>query len=158
PETLAALLSALGASAPPAAGSAPRVLAASFDSKGRMRRQFEQLLEHTQRLMREGEQRRAAFWARADDSSVERWRETTRFYRDYLWDEVIGRLPAATLPAAPRTRLVYDEPRYRGYEVVLDVYPDVFAYGILLVPKDLAQGERRPAVVCQHGLEGRPQD
>jgi hypothetical protein len=26
------------------------------------------------------------------------------------------------------------------------------------VPKDLKPGERRPVVVCQHGLEGRPQD
>src|SRR4029079_7712893 len=34
---------------------------------------------------------------------------------------------------------------------------DVFAYGILLVPKGIKQGERRPVVVCQHGLEGRPQ-
>jgi hypothetical protein len=58
----------------------------------------------------------------------------------------------------PRTRLVYDEPRYRGYEVVLDVYPEVFAYGILLVPKNIRPGQERPVVVCQHGLEGRPQD
>ncbi|MEX0641340.1 MAG: dienelactone hydrolase family protein, partial [Pirellulales bacterium] len=28
---------------------------------------------------------------------------------------------------------------------------------ILLVPKDLKEGEKRPVVVCQHGLEGRPQ-
>jgi hypothetical protein len=26
------------------------------------------------------------------------------------------------------------------------------------VPKDIRDGERRPVVVCQHGLEGRPQD
>ena len=56
-----------------------------------------------------------------------------------------------------RTRRFCDEPAYCGYEVVLDVYPDVFAYGLLLVPKDLSDGERRPVVVCQHGLEGRPQ-
>ena len=36
--------------------------------------------------------------------------------------------------------------------------PNVFAYGILLLPKDLKPGEKRPVVVCQHGLEGRPQD
>jgi hypothetical protein len=34
----------------------------------------------------------------------------------------------------------------------------VYAYGILLLPKDLKEGERRPVVVCQHGLEGRPVD
>ncbi len=41
---------------------------------------------------------------------------------------------------------------------MLNVYPDVFASGTLLVPKDLKPGERRPAVVCQHGLEGLPGD
>ena len=35
---------------------------------------------------------------------------------------------------------------------------NVFAYGILLLPNDLQPGEQRPVVVCQHGLEGRPQD
>ena len=34
----------------------------------------------------------------------------------------------------------------------------MFAYGWLLMPKDVKQGERRPVVVCQHGLEGRPAD
>jgi cephalosporin-C deacetylase-like acetyl esterase len=38
------------------------------------------------------------------------------------------------------------------------VVPDVFAWGYLLVPKDLKPGERRPVVVCQHGLEGLPED
>ena len=41
---------------------------------------------------------------------------------------------------------------------MLDVYPDVFAWGILLLPNDIKPGERRPVVVCQHGLEGVPAD
>ncbi|HEX4148858.1 MAG TPA: hypothetical protein VHY20_07715, partial [Pirellulales bacterium] len=60
--------------------------------------------------------------------------------------------------ARPRTRKIYDEPLWTGYEVVLDVFPDVTAYGVLLVPKNIPQGQRRPVVVCQHGLEGRPRD
>ena len=78
--------------------------------------------------------------------------------RQQIWNEVIGRLPDPSLPANPRSRLLIDAPKFRGYEVMLDVWPDVFAYGILLVPKDLRPGERRPVVVCQHGLEGRPRD
>jgi hypothetical protein len=134
--------------------------------------QFDQLVEHTQRMLREGVARRAELWKKpgldlsnwgfplAKDSAaaVKKYREDTRWYREYLWDEVIGRFPPASVPMNPRTRLVYDEPTYRGYEVTLDVWPDVYAYGILLVPKDLKPGERRPVVVCQHGLEGRPQD
>ncbi|MBI1788172.1 MAG: hypothetical protein HYR60_11555, partial [Acidobacteria bacterium] len=123
-----------------------------------LRGQFDELVGYTQGLVEESPKRRAEFWASADDSSPSRWTETTRFHRDYIWDEVIGRLPPPSLPANPRTRLVYDEPKFRGYEVMLDVWPEVFAYGILLVPKDLQAGERRPVVVCQHGLEGRPSD
>jgi hypothetical protein len=41
---------------------------------------------------------------------------------------------------------------------MLDIYPGVYAYGILALPKDLKPGEKRPVVVCQHGLEGRPTD
>src|SRR5262249_26139189 len=80
----------------------------------------------------------------------------TAFYRDYWWREVVGKLPAPELPMNPRTRLAYDEPNWQGHEVLLDLYPDVFAYGVLLVPKDLKPGEPRPVVGGQHGLEGRP--
>lgn len=138
--------------------SPPKHHRQSFDPEPRLKRQYEQLIEHTQALMREAEFDRVAFWSKADDSSVERWEESSRWYREYLWDEVIGRSPSATVPINPRTRAIYDTPAFVGYEVVLDVYPDVFAYGILLVPKDIQNSERRPVVVCQHGLEGRPQD
>ena len=37
--------------------------------------------------------------------------------------------------------------------MMLDVYPDVFAWGVLLVPKDIKPGEKRPVVVCQHGRQ-----
>ena len=33
---------------------------------------------------------------------------------------------------------------FTGYEVVMDVFPDVFAYGILLLPKGIKEGEKRP--------------
>ena len=59
---------------------------------------------------------------------------------------------------AVRTRQVYDTPKFTGYEVVIPVWQDVFASGILLVPKGLKPGERRPVVVTQHGLDGQPKD
>jgi len=139
-------------------GKAPRDARPNFDPGPRLHSQFDQLVGFTQALIRKSPERRKEFWAKADASSPERWKETTKFYRDYIWEEVIGRLPSPSLPAHPRTRLIYNAPKFRGYEVVLDVWPDVFAYGILLVPKDIKQGERRPVVVCQHGLEGRPQE
>jgi hypothetical protein len=140
------------------AGDPARDLRMTFDPAARLRRQLAQMVEHTQRICRESEAARAKFWERADRSSPEKFEETCREYREYLWESVIGKLPAPSIPPDPRTRRAYDEPAWRGHEVMLDVYPDVFAYGVLLVPKDLKPGERRPAVVCQHGLEGRPRD
>ena len=128
-------------------------------TESRQKRQVEQLVEFTQRVMRDSPARREQLWSGADRSSVAAWERTTEPLRQRMWKEVIGQLPAPDAGAGnPRSRLIYDEPTYRGYEVVLDVWPDVFAYGILLVPKDIKEGERRPVVVCQHGLEGRPSD
>ena len=128
----------------------------SYDPNPRLHRQFDQIVDFAQALIRKSPDRRKEFWSKADKSSLQRWHETTKFYKNYIWDEVIGRLPSPTLPMNPRTRKVLDDPKFTGYEVVLDVWPDVFAYGILLLPKDIKPGERRPVVVCQHGLEGRP--
>ena len=105
-----------------------------------------------------GNQSHVAYFARLDTSSLAAFNQTVEPYRTAFRDDVIGRFDDPLLPARPRTRKVYDEPKYTGYEVVLDVYPDVIAYGLLLVPKGIADGDRRPVVVCQHGLEGRPQD
>ena len=124
----------------------------------RLKRQFDELVNFTQKLVRESPIQRAQFWSAADASTPERWKESTKSQRDVIWEEVIGRLPAPSVAPNPRSRLIYDEPKFRGYEVTLDVWPDVFAYGILLLPKDLKPSERRPVVVCQHGLEGRPSD
>jgi len=144
----------------PSSGGWPAHLRTDFDPRPRLRRQFEELVAYTQALMHESPYVRQKFWAKADrqSRSVERWQETTRWYRDYFRDEVIGRFDQPLLPPNPRSRQIIDQPNYRGYEVVLDVFPDVFAYGILLLPKAIGPGERRPVVVCQHGLEGRPQD
>jgi hypothetical protein len=156
---VAALLELLGVKTKPLTlGASPKDHRDNYDPSVRLHRQFDQLVNCTQALIRKSPAKRVAFWAKADPSSPAKWKETTRPYRDYIWDEVIGRLPSPSLPANARTRLIYDEPKFRGYEVMLDVWPDVFAYGILLVPKGIQPGERRPVVVCQHGLEGRPQD
>jgi dienelactone hydrolase len=130
--------------------------ARKVDAAARQKRQFDQLVAFTQKLWRDSEATRKAFWAKADASSPAAWEKSCEAYRDYFHNEVIGKLPEPTMTPNPRTRQVYDEPTWTGYEVMLDVYPDVFAYGILLLPKNLKPGEKRPVVVCQHGLEGTP--
>jgi len=158
-KTLTQFLESLGVnSAIRPDGAAPRAASNNPDAVARQHRQFDQLVAFTHRIFRESEERRREFWTKADASSPEKWEASCQFYRDYLWEAVIGKLPAPTEPANPRTRLIFDEPLWKGYEVMLDVYPDVFAYGILLMPKDISAGERRPVVVCQHGGDGRPLD
>jgi len=127
-----------------------------YNPEPRLGGQFEQMVGFTQGLIRLAPRRREEFWASADASSIERWQQTSARQRQYLWEEVIGRMPAATLAPDPRSRLIYETDALAGYDVVLDVWPKVFTYGILVLPKDIRPGEQRPVVVCQHGLEGRP--
>jgi cephalosporin-C deacetylase-like acetyl esterase len=138
---------------------APKDLRKDFDPAPRQHRQFDQLVQFTQKLLRDSERRRQeTFWSKLNTSSLEKYEASCKPFREQLDEEVIGKLPKPTEAMNPRTRLLYDEPKYRAYEVMLDIYPDVYAYGILALPKDLKPGEKRPVVVCQHGLEGRPTD
>jgi cephalosporin-C deacetylase-like acetyl esterase len=133
-------------------------VAQSVDSEERQKRQLDELVSFTQRLLRHSAAVRDRFWSKADRTSVASWVASAEHYRNYVWEEMIGKLPEPTMPINVRTRKVIDETAYAGYEVVLDVYPDVVAAGILLVPSEIQEGEKRPVVVCQHGLEGRPMD
>jgi hypothetical protein len=158
---LEAFLHTLDASAklasPGSSASLRRPLPVAAD---RVKRQFDELNDFTQNVLADSQYVRNEFWADADRASRDpaKWQASTRRYRQYFYDEVIGRFELPLMDPQPRTRKIYDEPLWTGYEVVLDVFPDVIAYGILLVPKRIPEGQRRPVVVCQHGLEGRPQD
>jgi cephalosporin-C deacetylase-like acetyl esterase len=130
----------------------------SVDTAARQKRQIDEMQAFTQALVKKSDDVRKIYWSKADRTSIAKWEETTEPLREQFYNDVIGRFDLKLLEANPRTRKVFEEPKYIGYEVMLDVFPDVFAYGILLVPKNINPGERRPVVVCQHGLEGRPQD
>ncbi len=146
---------------PPGTGSpsgGPRRLHAADDPDERMERQVHQIVRHNEWLIGESESQRRAFLADVEYDSLEAYTESIAPYREHFYDEVIGRFDLPLSPPDPRSRLLYDEPAFSGYEVVLDVFENVFAYGVLLVPRDIGEGERRPLVVCQHGLEGRPQE
>jgi hypothetical protein len=129
-----------------------------IDADERQRRQLQELVDYTQHLMRQSANVRQQFWSKADRSSVENWIRTAEFYRNYVWEEMIGKLPPPAVPPNVRSRQVLDDDVYTGYEVAIDVYPDVMASGILLLPKNLSTDEKRPVVVCQHGLEGTALD
>ncbi len=154
-----AFLKSLGIAEPAATvGDAPKDVRTNFDPQERQHRQFNELVEFTQRLMRRSARVRDQVWAKADRSSLVKWEQSVEPFRDFVYDELIGRLPLPTMAPNVRTRQVLDEPGFTAYEVMIAVYPDVIAGGILLLPKDLKAGEKRPVVVCQHGLEGVPMD
>ena len=124
-------------------------------------RQTAEILRYNQALLEESPYaRKERFWNKLDYSSVEAFEKSVAPFREEFKHEVIGHFDEEPLPFHPRTRKAYDEEKWVGYEVMLNLWPDVFCYGILCLPKDLKRdgSERRPVVVCQHGLEGRPQD
>lgn len=139
-------------------GKLPRDNRANFDGVERLHGQFQQLVDLTQRAVIGSELVRAKFWKYADRSSVAAWKKTTEPHRRYLWEEVFGKLPEPSEPLQAFTRIIYQQVAWTGYEVFMPLWPEVYAYGILLLPRGMAPGERRPMVVCQHGLDGRPQD
>lgn len=122
-----------------------------YDPAARLQRQFNQMVEFTQRVMRLSEFERKRYFAQFDPNNTEP-------YRRKFWEEAIGRMPAPNQALRAEAKQTYDTPKYKGYDVVIPVWDEIYAYGILLMPKDLKPGEKRPVVVCQHGLEGRPQD
>jgi len=125
----------------------------------RQRRQVQELVDYTQQLLRFSEyHRQGNFWRTFQYNQPGEWNEQTKIHKERFWNEVIGKLPAANLPINPRSRQILETDKWTGYEVVLDVWKDVFAWGYLLVPKDIKPEEKRPVVVCQHGLEGVPND
>jgi len=132
-------------------------LRSTFDSGSRMKNQIMELMGHLDKVINQSVKEREKFWDNADNSSVEQWVETTKPYREYFHEEIIGKMPPPTQPFNSRTRLTYETPNWRGYWVKLDVWPEIIAGGILLVPKDIQPGEKRPVVVFQHGLGGRPE-
>jgi dienelactone hydrolase len=178
PEALRAFTALLGIRSPREASDALLTDQRDrFDPYLRQRRQVKEMEDHVQRLLRGADATRNTFFLdrttlirtlaprgerfrmfRVKEQSAEVFAREVAPLRQVLAEEVLGRIDDPVLPANPRSRLVYDRPAWTGYEVMLDVLPDVFAWGVLLVPKGIPPGERRPVVVCQHGRNGLPKD
>ena len=78
-------------------------------------------------------------------------------YRN-LVAESLARVAGPPLPETPvrnaQTRLIAHHPTYDLYEIVLESVPGVEVAGYLLMPTTPTAA---PAVICQHGLGGRPE-
>jgi dienelactone hydrolase len=151
------------------AAVAPKHLRPAYDPAPRHARQMAEIDRHTQGLLEQSHHVRRDYlpiadqFVRPDDakkldtSSLAAYEKSIEPYRDIFATEVIGRFDRKALPLNARTRKIAETDKVVMYQVVLDVYEDVFAYGLLLLPRDLKADEKRPVVVCQHGLEGRPE-
>ena len=144
------------------ASSLAQVASNFSDIPARHKRQFDEIDLYNQLLLRESPYVRKAFMKKLYDDAkpgnLAEYEKVAEEYRTYFKNEVIGSFDDPLLPANARTRKIAESDKWTQYEVVLDVWQDVIAYGILIVPKNIKAHEKRPVVVCQHGLEGRPQD
>ncbi|MDB6137970.1 MAG: putative dienelactone hydrolase [Verrucomicrobiaceae bacterium] len=152
--------------------SSTKDLRRSFDPAARQLRQVKEMEAFLQKLVRESDHTRneSFLYRLLPQFKAEPWSyqadyaplaqasfiEGVKPYKQQFWDEVIGRINEPLPSPHPRTRKVYDEPKWTGYEVVLDVGAEGFTWGVLCVPKDIRPGEKRPVVVCQHGRHGLP--
>lgn len=154
-----AIAAALGSKIGEAVKIQPLTKNREFESAAAIKnRQINELIAHNASVLAESPYTRKEFFKSLKTDSLDNFKRTIEPYRKHFEEQTIGKFDDPMLPLNPRTRLAYETDKWKGYEVVLDVFPDVIAYGILIVPNDLKAGEKRPVVVCQHGLEGRPQD
>lgn len=145
----------------------------AFNAKERQIRQVKELENHVQWLIRDSDYNRNEFFLyrampefRNREWSTKSYHpyfspqpfvEAAEDFRTFFWEEILGKFDQALVDPKPRTRKIYDEVLWSGYEVVLDVFEDFIAPGVLLLPKDIKEGEQRPVVVVQHGRNGVPE-
>lgn len=127
------------------------------DSMKRQERTVRGMEQTVQKVLTLSERTRdAEFWQMLKGDTAAQ-KPVKAVLRTELWNQ-LGQLPTPSMPANPRARLLQKTDKWTSYEVMLDVWPGVFAWGILVVPNDIKPGQRRPVVVCQHGLESVPAD
>ena len=122
-------------------------------------RQITEIERYNQEMITESLRIRMEKFTDLKTDSLEAYQKSIEPFRTEFREEVIGQFDLELLSPNVRTRPYQVGPKTISYEVILDVFEDVIAYGILTLPKDLDRSgaEQRPVVVCQHGLEGRPQ-
>ncbi len=146
----------------------------TFDPKVRNARVFAEMEGHVQRLVQKSAHVRdkAFLFSIMPGLELSKWStepqhathppgaftEGAKRFREQFHDEAMGRFDEPLLPFNARTRVVKETDKWTAYDVVLDVYPELLAWGLLVLPKDLKPGERRPVVVCQHGRDGIPRN
>lgn len=145
-----------------------------FDPAIRRQRIFSGMQRHVQSLVDRSTQTREEFFffsaepdLRPGPWSVEKRHDTldpanfieaAKSKRIQFSQDILGTFDEPLSELNPRSRKIKETEHYIAYDVLLDVYPEMEAWGTLLLPKDQKDGEKRPVVVCQHGRNGIPRD
>ncbi len=126
----------------------------------RQEMQIAEIDRHNQWALIDSRLQRKAYFKDLKTDDLAMFEKTVEPYREKFYRDVVGDYGDARLPLNARSRSYQKGEGVVSYEVALDVHPGIMAYGILTLPEDfsLDGSEKRPVVVCQHGLEGRPQD
>ncbi len=135
---------------------------------------FSEIENHVQRLVQRSDFVREDFFLYAimPELKLTRWSTAThlptypldkfiqgaKHFRQIFKEEAMGSFDERLLPFNARSRQIAVNDKWTAYDIVLDVYPEFFAWGILVVPKNIKPGEKRPVVVCQHGRNGVPRN
>ncbi len=100
--------------------------------------------------------RQTFFWDNIDTSSVANYQISTEPFRSNLIYEMFGNVPDPDIPLQAWSCVYKSNENFVTYHVLMTLYSNVNCYGLLNVPYDIKENEKRPCVVCQHGLEGSP--
>jgi dienelactone hydrolase len=123
-----------------------------------------ELVRHNQEVLAGSAAVRKEYFNDLKTDTLANFEQSIESYREDFRTDVIGDFELPLLPFQAKSRPYQEGEKTISYEVQLDVVESggekIIAYGVLTLPKDLdlQSGEKRPVVVCQHGLEGVPQD
>ena len=135
---------------PPGADPA---LDSAVDTVARQHRQLSELEKYSQSLIERGRTARDEFlWKKVPITTPQAWAAAMQEYRVRLWDQVWGRLRPEATALNPRSRKFMETDKWTGYEVVLDIRPEILLWSYVLVPKSIKAGERRPVIVGRGGV------
>ena len=173
-ESSSEFLRSLGVGTPKDSITLARVNRLTTSLADRQQAMVQQIEDHVQKLVRRSEHVRDRFmlydlmpelnnskWSTEKQHPIhdpQKFIKGTSEFRRRFHEEAIGRFDDPLLPFNARSRIVAETEHWTAYDVVLDVFDELIAWGVLVVPKDLKAGEQRPVVVCQHGRQGIPRD
>lgn len=145
PEAVACLAELFGVtSVSPVTENLPSDKRVLFDPVKRQERAVRQMENYTQILLRNSEYiRDELIFDKLSFRSQKAYEKSAGPLLQEFKYEHIGWIDEPLLQNMhPRSRKIYDEQKWVGYDVVIDVWPGVIAWGVLCLPKNIKPGKK----------------